>query len=112
MGRGKQKHNGRRRAALMQTNLFLASPDLVHQKWSQSPDGQTYKSVQVGSIHFQWTHFFRVLEKTNPLFITRMMATIVQRMKDIAAKNPDKERDQVRIFIFLHLRFDLSYILR
>lgn len=36
------------------------------------------------------------MEKTNPLFIVRMMATIVQRMKDISAQCPHKDRDQVK----------------
>jgi len=37
----------------------------------------------------------RAMEKTNPLFILRIMATMVQRVKDFTAADPSKERQQV-----------------
>eukprot|EP01126_Amoeba_proteus_P000562 TRINITY_DN1015_c0_g3_i1.p1 TRINITY_DN1015_c0_g3~~TRINITY_DN1015_c0_g3_i1.p1 ORF type:complete len:360 (+),score=66.90 TRINITY_DN1015_c0_g3_i1:474-1553(+) len=42
----------------------------------------------------------RTLGKTNPLFILRMMAMIVQRMRDITWKDPTKERIQVKVEAF------------
>jgi len=39
----------------------------------------------------------REAKRTNPLFILRMFAFIVQRIKDIQKSNPDKPKDQVII---------------